>query len=483
MVEDVSAADTSGLPISFAHERPLSLFAPLWRLMPELPSWRAPDPAPCPQTFAYRWDPAEPDSVVPFPEDPRAGWRYRDRLGARPGAPLGPKLEEIRDLAAGREAELARKHGAKKAPPHGSMARLLKRGADLSERYQWELEAAGLCATERDPIEFGNWVLSFKPDRSAGSWRDMRAAAIATISATPHDQRELALGLLEADGGFDADEGRSHPWQADGKASDAHRRIEKRVFDRIVTGLASRRALPAASWVVDWLVAGVHTGVPPSAWATTTIEVWEYPRQPRRCFLHIMNLRSALGSHPLARSLDISTLSARAFDAVHETTRRAHRWARAGEFHARQTQVAQGLYGFCAREFPRLDRPYTLYSARSQFISNMQATHNVAAAAALIGDIVDRPAARYAKSRQAWRTDEIVERPTADDWLIEMMRRRIDYRSRRNAAIEARQALAEAPGALARSLQRTLRSATAATSPRRGTAFRREGWKPLSRPL
>jgi len=198
-----------------------------------------------------------------MPEDLHAGWRYRQRYGRVPDAPLGPDRRRLRDLAAAKAAELADRRAPAEPRIGGSMERTLKRGSGLLERYRWELGLDNMAREDLDPVEFGNFALSMKPDLSPSGWRECRAAALTIIERTPHERREFAIGMLEADTRPDADEARSHLWRVGVNPQNAHQRIEKKHFDLICDQMGSVSTSDALPWLADWMTATVSTGVMP----------------------------------------------------------------------------------------------------------------------------------------------------------------------------------------------------------------------------
>ena len=304
----------------------------------------------------------------------------------------------------------------------------MQRGKGLFARYRRESGLQMMREEDTDPCDFVVWLYSLRPSLAKTSgWRIYRAAALAWVQTLPHDGRDEAISMLEADIGIGADQGRAKPSdrQSDKTLSEPAQRFGYRDFVKVqkMAGIVSRSQ--AVPWLREWLLAGIHTGLQPSEWAAAVLEVRADPKMPRRrrAWLHVLNAK-APGTDAVQRTLDISNFSDDAFEVVRRHTERVNAWSLAGQFEMRHSQCAQLLYDTCAALFPRQQQHYSLHSLRHQFIANIKTIYGPAEVAALVGHIgkVEK-AKHYAKRPAAWRSNEIRDVPVPMPGLVKRMAR------------------------------------------------------------
>lgn len=458
-----------------------------WRLMPPTYDGNAPaQPTDADTAGARQATPAPRRPVFPLPPatelrmpvapvetDPAVGGDRRNRHSATdryrglttmqdavtpdldPTKPKGPKVNRLAPLVAARLAQGEARRALRGKPRSGvaggyvftarTQAALIARGRVLLRRYQRE-EGQQLEGEDVDPKDFVNWLFSFAPLVRDPSWRIYRAAGRALVQTLPQAGREEALEMLEADVGAGADAIRS------GQAT----RFAKPDYDEVFKNIRMLTRSDAVPWIIDWLSAGIHTGLRPLDWATADLEVLDDPSRPlgRRALLYVINARAshAIGGICIQRTLDISNFSDTALNAVRDMVERAGGWLLENEFEMRQAQCAQVLGEVCAALFPRQRQRYSLYSLRHQFVANMKAIYQPAEVAALVGHIgmnMDKnnseseEAEPYAKRRAAWLIEEIREVPVPMPEQVKSMRRRLELYEERHEAIRMRKAAKE----------------------------------------
>jgi hypothetical protein len=373
--------------------------------------------------------------------------------------PKGPKADRVAALIAAWAAQGDARRALRGKPRSGEVegggyvskgptqAALIARGKGLFRRYQREL-GLQLNDAEIDPRDFANWLFSFVPLLEEQSWRVYRGAAAAWVQTLPQEGREQAIGMLEADVGAGADAVRS------GQAT----RFAKADLDEVSKNIRMLSRSDAVPWIIDWLSAGINTGLRPSEWATAALEERPDPSQPQRVWLHVINARAshAIDGVCIQRTLDVSKFSDAALNAVRDMVKRAQSWLLEKEFDMRQSQCAQVLGEVCAALFPRQRQRYSLYSLRHQFVANMKAIYQPAEVAALVGHIgmnkdkdknnnnsQNEAAEPYAKRRAAWLVEEIREVPVPMPEQVKNMRRRLELYEERHKAIRMRKAAKE----------------------------------------
>lgn len=370
--------------------------------------------------------------------------------------PKGPDADGVALLVSARLAQGDARRALRGKPRSGvveggyvskasTQAAQIARGRLFLRRYQREI-GQQLKDEDVDPTDFVNWLFSFEPLVQEPSWRIYRAAGRALVQTLQQAGREEALEMIEVDVGAGAEVARS------GQVT----RFAKLDLDDVFKNIRMLTRSDAVPWIIDWLSAGIHTGLSPLEWATADLEVLDDPSRPRgrRALLYVINAKAshAIGGICIQRTLDISSFSDAALDAVRRMVERAGHWLLKKEFEMRQAQCAQVLGEVCAALFPRQRQRYSLYSLRHQFIANMKAIYPPAEVAALVGHIgmnkdknnsENEAAEPYAKRRAAWQLDEISERPVPIPEQVKNMRRRLELYEERLDAIRMRKAAKE----------------------------------------
>jgi hypothetical protein len=378
-----------------------------------------------------------------------------------PNAPVGPNPDRVAALVQarlrqGEERRALRVRsrqdaatGDSYAKAASTQAKSLQRGTGLFARYRRELGLQMMHDEDVDPCDFVIWLFSLKPMlASSSSWRIYRSAALAWVQTVPHARLEEAVAMLEADIGIGADEGRARPRGRRGgpARSEPAKRFARPDFEAVMHEVGKLSRSAAVPWLRDWLSAGINTGLGPSEWAATVLEVRSDPkrRHERLARLHVLNTKARAGANAIQRTLDISNFSDSAFDAVRRHTERASEWSLAGQFEMRHSQCAQVIYDVCSVLFPRQQQRYSLFSLRHQFITNMKTIYQSAEVAALVGHISkDEAVEHYGKRRRAWLREEIREVPVPMPEQVKRMHRQWELYEERQKAKKLRQDLIE----------------------------------------
>jgi len=375
----------------------------------------------------------KPRSVPPVPTRLK-GPENRKHMG-----PSGPDSELIRRLREAHKRRVADRAKARgRDPGAGSREteqgvtrsektheQYLKRGRLLVKRFRRETGNSDLSLDSLNPVEFVNWLFSLKPSLKATAWRPYRQSAKAILSTLPHDNTEAALAMLDAD---IAESGTSSPPEPKEPKSDADRnklprrtsslkekKFPKEDFDRVISYLRhfSRSAL--APILIDWLVAGVATGLRPIEWQATDVEIREDPNAPggRYIWLYVLNAKATNGrANGIVRTLDLSHFRDETVRAVQRMSRNGNEWLLNGSYDTKQSQCAQLLYSVSEKLFRQKKKVYSLYSARHQFVANAKSYHKPEAVSALVGHIVtDTAISSYGKKRSCWAPEDIKDRP------------------------------------------------------------------------
>lgn len=338
------------------------------------------------------------------------------------------------------EESIAKAGRLKVASPE-TLQEYLAVGRRLMNRFKRESDVQ-VSLEDLDPREFVNWLLGLRPFLTSNTWRKYRASATAIIQTIPSIYLDEALGMLNADLHVGSDEGPplSKKKGQDGSSAKA-KRVDHQHLQQLKRRLRVTTRSQAQVWLRDWLDAGINTGLRPMEWALTTLERRPDRRFPNgRVWLHVVSAKAADG-RATHRTLDLSNFSAGALEAIERMVERSRDWVLTGAWANRQWEVARLLRATCQTLFPRLQRQYTLYSLRHQFIANMKTIYTREEVAAMVGHIsLETQVEHYGKKRVAWDANLIVEVPMPVEEQVAHIRKRLELFDERRADIAAKQA-------------------------------------------
>jgi hypothetical protein len=418
--------------------------------VPDIEPVDPPDPAAHAQPVSGGLDPSRQltrirsDRTAPLPPDPKS--------------PVGPNPDRASALVQARVEQRDKRRASRgRSRKDGAIghsyvktasiqADLIRRGKGLFARYRRE---SGLQIREDnvDPRDFVVWLFSLKPQLASSSWRIYRASTLAFVQTVPHAGFEEAVAMLDANIGIGADAGQARPRGRRGGVarSELAKRFDYSDFEAVLHAVGKLSRSEAVPWLTDWLSAGINTGLRPSEWAATILEVRSEPdrRHGRGVWLHVLNAKdSAARANASQRIIDISDFTDGVFDAVRRHVEWATVWSLAQQFEMRHSQCAQLLYKTCSVLFPRQRQRYSLFSLRHQFIANMKTIYRPAEVAALVGHISkDEAVEHYGKRRAAWLPEEIRDMPAPMPGEVKRMHRQWELYEGRREVKKLREAL------------------------------------------
>lgn len=357
-----------------------------------------------------------------------------------------------------------------------------RRGNLLFERYRRELDIR-VADEGVSPVQFANWALSLKPGLSASAWRSYRQAVMHFLEGFPGYEADAAIQLIEADvidggeagrnrakadkrqvkgktaavrslssagddrswlnegdpdgGGLDAAEAMGQEPDDDDDSAESRKRTsalkEKRFphedMDRVLAYLRSFCRSKLAPVLVDWLRAGIMTGLRPVEWRCSDLVEVADPNSAygRRAFLYVLNAKATNGRGTgVARTLDLSAFPDDALEVVRRMSGRARGWLEDGSFPDRQAACSALLYATCRKIWPTRKYGYALYSTRHQAIANWKSMMPVAEIAAIVGHGVTSTAtAHYGKKRSAWSPEKIPAAPRPVPEELSVVKQRV----------------------------------------------------------
>jgi hypothetical protein len=199
-------------------------------------------------------------------------------------------------------------------------------------------------------------------------------------------------------------------------------------FERLKRSLPVMGHSKVGRWLLDWLVAGIHTGLRPMEWGLALIE-----KRPARCclhgeriWLHVVTARATdgRGTH---QTLDISEFSAETLEAIERTVNRSRDWVLSGQSAMWQSEVSKLLRKACQTLFPLMKLQYTLYSLRHQFIANMKTIYSREEVAAMADHVsTDTHLDHYRKRRASWTDQQITEVPVPMQEQVVRIKKRLE---------------------------------------------------------
>jgi hypothetical protein len=474
LARDIPTRDNTAPPESWPLSRPSSsrVDAParsglIPRSVP--PQLKVDAPAPLatnPETSPKVDVTAPPDAVRPSFQNsielpvPDQAAMSRSPMAGRPSVapiPTDEFLRNVRDarkknLAAGSASNLVLS-GIGPTRTAATIEDYRNRGNQLLKRFHREqrqpIDALGFV-----PKDFAFWLLSLRPGIKASTWRIYRQAAIMLLSGFPHEEAQAAIELIENDapGERAMDTGDAIP---SGKIpSDRLTSARKRKFfkydewQRVEAHIRIKNRSDTAYLLLDWLRAGLATGLRPAEWKATNLVRYQIEGEDR-VFLFVLNAKATNGrGNGAVRTLDLTALPSGTITAIERMSNLGMEAFREGNFDKLQSNCSQILYQACSRIWPRRENLYALYSCRHQFMANMKAlglpNEEVSA---LAGHVVDETAAlSYGRKSVGWPVDKIVDRPRGvKDEIATVRRRLVMWEERQDLVAVAKYGPGETP--------------------------------------
>jgi len=396
-----------------------------------------------------------PSAPSATPEPDPVPVRLKGPGESRASGPSGPDGDRVRRLReANKRNVVARAREKGVDPGAGSVTtapgvtrsekthnQYLDRGRMLIRRYRRELDLGSSGMDAVNPVEFVNWLFSLKPNLKTATWRPYRQSAKAILATLPHDDSEQAIAMIDADINETAAHAReekapkSRATRGEGlprrTSSLKEKRFPKADFDKAITFLRYYSRSRFAPVLIDWMQAGIATGLRPIEWQATDLEIREDPIAPkgRWVWLYVLNAKATNGrGNGLVRTLDISHFEDKTVEAVRRMSSRGSQWLEDGVYDSMQSQCSQLLYSVCDRIFRGRPKTYALYSLRHQFVANSKSYHKPEAVSAMVGHVVtDTAVESYGKKTSSWGPEEITDRAEPVPEEVATVRQRLVF--------------------------------------------------------
>lgn len=334
----------------------------------------------------------------------------------------------------------------------------LKTGERLMKRYRRSAELTNIPLEAIDPVDFVNYCFSIKPTITASAWRSYKPGIRTMLDSLPHERAEEAIRLLDGDmseSTTDSSKKEAVP-RKDAKGRKLPRRTSavkekrfpKEAFETIITYLKHFSRSKLAPILVDWMIAGMATGLRPGEWSATDLEIKEDSSFPKGRFvwLYVLNSKATNGrANGLVRTLDLSQCRDDTIAAIRRMSERGYEWLEQGVYDDMQRQCSQILYSACDKISTIKGKTYCLYSLRHQFVANQKSIHGPEYVSAMCGHIVvDTAVSNYGKKTSAWAPEDITDHvsPVADE--VALIQPRFVYFSQR-AKLEQEAGIVKTP--------------------------------------
>lgn len=345
-----------------------------------------------------------------------------------------------RDPNAGAVVSPVSPHLTRSAKTHEAY---LKTGERLMKRYRRSAELTNVPLDAIDPVDFVNYCFSIKPTITPSAWRSYKPGIRSMLDSLPHERAEEAVRLLNGDISETVTSTKESAPRKDAKGRKLPRRTSavkekrfpKEAFDTIITYLKFISRSKLAPIVVDWLIAGMATGLRPIEWAATDLEVKEDPsfHKGRFVWLYVLNAKATNGKgNGLVRTLDLTHCRDETIAAVRRMSERGYEWLSEGIYDDMQRQCSQVLYKACDTLSTIKGKTYALYSLRHQFVANQKTIHAQEYVSAMCGHIVvDTAVSNYGRKTSAWGPDDIADHVSPVEEEVALIQPRFVYFTQR----------------------------------------------------
>ena len=310
----------------------------------------------------------------------------------------------------------------------------LRRGHNLVVRYQKSYNREQVPISELNPVHFVEFIFTLKPSWKNNTWQRNRECVLMVIPLMSNAKVEEAIDLLRQDNNTN-----SETLNLGSKQAKISRSVTKKTRPQIqrtrvqkvikevkfeffaeVLNKLFELGTKRSKLLINWLVAGISTGLRPVEWMSTElIEVKNSdPSEPDQLLLFVANAKAtnARANGPM-RILDVTNFHYTTIDAIQAMIVEARGWRVKGNFES----VHKNILGVLSKVIDSLNtnrrsttsRNFTLYSLRHQFASNMRKVSKPGQVSDLMGHGSLKSEKKfYGKRSGGWKLKQIVDIPT-----------------------------------------------------------------------
>ena len=305
-------------------------------------------------------------------------------------------------------------------------------GSRLDAAYRTEL---GLSSDIHDPIDLVDFSAWFITRAEMAQWAKLtinkyRAAVTHWVTKVYPDADLEECLLLDASiyQAFDAREPdlsmqeREERMPSKDKTTKRGPALKKKYFRRldfhkVLTYLQKFSNSSYSETLINWMIAGINTGLRPGEWRLTSIVEGEKPMtQEPYIVLYVMNSKATNGrGNGVVRTLDITDMSPGVLNAIRRMSDIGFEAYQRGEdaYIEMQKACAKLLSRACKSALGKAGNQYCLYSVRHQFIANAKGLlHSPEEISCMVGhhDVMIAME-QYGRKMTAWETRELLNFP------------------------------------------------------------------------
>ena len=309
----------------------------------------------------------------------------------------------------------------------------VQRGQKLVARYLTSIGGSHLSLPELNPIYFVKFLYSKKSKWNSNTWKYYRQCALAVIPAMSHSFVAEAINYLNASKNPFANEinnkntnsktqsSLEKPKRANNRQKSTKsviKEVPKKLFADVIFRLIELKTNDARI-LINWLIAGISTGLRPVEWMSSELHRYEDPNSPGNelVLLYVVNAKStnARANGP-TRVMDISDFHYTTINSIQAMVDEGEIWRSKGCFtdvYKRISKLLKEVIQSLRTKQGSSSLPgFTLYSLRHQFVSNLRRVIRPAELSALMGhNSLKSGKIYYGKRGGGWKLKEIVEIP------------------------------------------------------------------------
>ena len=309
----------------------------------------------------------------------------------------------------------------------------VQRGLKLVDRYLTSIGGSHLSLPELNPIYFVKFLYSQKPKWGANTWKYYRQCALAVIPAMSYSFVLEAINYLNASKNpfaneIDKKNTNTKTQSSSVKSKHSNKRqksinsvvkeVPKKLFADVIFRLIELKTNDARI-LINWLIAGISTGLRPVEWMSSELHRYEDSNSlgNQLVLLYVVNAKStnARANGP-TRVMDISDFHYTTINSIQAMVDEGEIWRSKGSFtdvHKRISMLLKEVIRYLrAKQGSDSILEFTLYSLRHQFVSNMRRVIRPAELSALLGhNSLKSGRIYYGKRGGGWKLKEIVEIP------------------------------------------------------------------------
>ncbi len=309
----------------------------------------------------------------------------------------------------------------------------IRRGLDLVEQYLKSIDGQELSIRDLNPLYFVKYLYSLKRNWTVKSWEYNRQCALAVLPVMANSARNEAINYLYDKNNPFADVLNTESSMKKIKTQSVKSKrakkqytstkspikvVKQELFVEVIHQLLELNTKDSML-LINWLIAGISTGLRPIEWMSTELKRIRHPEsaETEQLMLFVVNAKStnARANGP-TRIMDISDFHYSTIGAIQAMVDEGEVWRVNGCFtkvHARIALLLKKIVNSLhTKQGSAKSQGFTLYSLRHQFASNMRIVRKPAQVAELLGHNSSKSEKTYyGKRGGGWKLKQIIDIP------------------------------------------------------------------------